>query len=88
MKKSIPQPTIPSAIPTATDAATIYQSLEHRLVYSVGKDNAMATTRDWFYATAYMTRDTIMDILQPTRTRTKRNIPISNIPRRKQNKNR
>ncbi len=61
MKKSIPQPTIPSAIPTATDAATIYQSLEHRLVYSVGKDNAMATTRDWFYATAYMTRDQLIE---------------------------
>jgi starch phosphorylase len=60
MKKSIPQPPIPSNGPTA-DTASVYQSLGHRLVYSVGKDNAMATTRDWFYATAYMTRDQLIE---------------------------
>jgi starch phosphorylase len=38
-------------------AESVRQSLDRRLVYSVGKDNAMATSRDWFYATAYMTRD-------------------------------
>jgi starch phosphorylase len=61
MKKSIPQPPILSAGLAATDAASVYQSLGHRLVYSVGKDNAMATTRDWFYATAYMTRDQLIE---------------------------
>ena len=39
------------------DVASLRQSLEQRLTYSVGKDKAMATPRDWFYATAYMTRD-------------------------------
>jgi starch phosphorylase len=61
MKKSIPQPPIPSVGHAASDAASVYQSLGHRLVYSVGKDNAMATTRDWFYATAYMTRDQLIE---------------------------
>ncbi len=61
MKKSIPQPPIPSAGPASASTASVYQSLGHRLVYSVGKDNAMATTRDWFYATAYMTRDQLIE---------------------------
>jgi starch phosphorylase len=60
MKKSIPQPPIPSIGMVANDAQSVYQSLGHRLVYSVGKDNAMATTRDWFFATAYMTRDQLI----------------------------
>lgn len=61
MKKSIPQPPIPSAGLASSDPNAVYQSLAHRLVYSVGKDNAMATSRDWFYATAYMTRDQLIE---------------------------
>jgi starch phosphorylase len=57
MKKPIPQPPIPSSGVATASAESVRQSLDRRLVYSVGKDNAMATTRDWFYATAYMTRD-------------------------------
>jgi starch phosphorylase len=61
MKKSIPQALLPSVEPTATDTESVQRSLAHRLVYSVGKDNAMATPRDWFYATAYMTRDHLIE---------------------------
>ena len=62
MKKSqIPQPPIPSAGLGDTSQQSVLQSLAHRLVYSVGKDNALATTRDWFYATAYMTRDRLIE---------------------------
>ena len=61
MKKPIAQPPIPSAVWAATGPEAVFQSLSHRLVYSVGKDNAMATPRDWFYATAYMTRDQLIE---------------------------
>ena len=61
MKKSIPQPPIPASGLVAANPEAVFQSLAHRLVYSVGKDNAMATSRDWFYATAYMTRDQLIE---------------------------
>ncbi len=61
MKKPLAQPPIPSAGWAATGPEAMFQSLSHRLVYSVGKDNAMATPRDWFYATAYMTRDQLIE---------------------------
>ncbi|MEK7438972.1 MAG: glycogen/starch/alpha-glucan phosphorylase [Pseudomonadota bacterium] len=37
------------------------QSIARRLAFSVGKDTITATTRDWFYATAYMTRDRLIE---------------------------
>ena len=42
------------------DAASLKRSLGNHLVYSVGKDSITATTRDWFYAAAYMTRDRLI----------------------------
>ena len=59
-KPALPQPPIPAA-GLGADQQSVQQSLEHRLVYSVGKDNAMATPRDWFYATAYTTRDHLIE---------------------------
>ena len=56
--KTLAQPPLPSP---GKDALSVRESLTHRLVYSVGKDNAMATPRDWFYATAYMTRDHLIE---------------------------
>ena len=44
-----------------TDAASVGRSIVNRLVFSVGKDDIMATTRDWFYATAFMTRDRLIE---------------------------
>ena len=43
------------------DAESVHKSIAHRLVFSVGKDAMTATTRDWFYATAYMTRDRLIE---------------------------
>src|SRR6266446_3420714 len=37
------------------------RSLSNRLVYSMGKDPILATTRDWFHATAYATRDRLIE---------------------------
>jgi starch phosphorylase len=43
------------------DAESVHKAIAHRLVFSVGKDAVTATTRDWFYATAYMTRDRLIE---------------------------
>ncbi len=43
------------------DLASVKKSIANRLVFSVGKDEVMATTRDWFYATAFMTRDRLIE---------------------------
>ena len=43
------------------DAESIKESVTNRLIYSVGKDDLTATTRDWFYATAHMTRDRLTE---------------------------
>ena len=37
------------------------RALANRLVYTMGKDPIMATTRDWFHATAYATRDRLIE---------------------------
>jgi len=39
------------------DVASVQRAIANRLVFTVGKDDIMSTTRDWFYATAFMTRD-------------------------------
>ena len=44
-----------------TDVASVGKSVVNRLVFSVGKDDIMATTRDWFHATAFMTRDRLIE---------------------------
>jgi len=42
------------------DVDSLHRSIAHRLVFSVGKDAITATTRDWFHATAFMTRDRLI----------------------------
>ncbi|MFH1603399.1 MAG: glycogen/starch/alpha-glucan phosphorylase, partial [Pseudomonadota bacterium] len=37
------------------------QSISRRLAFSVGKDPITATSRDWFHATAFMTRDRLIE---------------------------
>ena len=43
------------------DVASVKNSIANRLVFSVGKDDVTATARDWFYATAFMTRDRLIE---------------------------
>jgi len=43
------------------DVESVHKAIAHRLVFSVGKDAVTATTRDWFYATAFMTRDRLIE---------------------------
>jgi len=43
------------------DAASVSKSVVNRLVFSVGKDDITATARDWFHATAFMTRDRLIE---------------------------
>ena len=44
-----------------TDVASVSKSIINRLVFSVGKDDITATARDWFHATAFMTRDRLIE---------------------------
>jgi len=43
------------------DVASVHQSIAHHLVFTVGKDVITSTTRDWLYATAFMTRDRLIE---------------------------
>jgi len=43
------------------DPIAVHQPLTGHLVYSVGKDSITATDRDWFFATAYLTRDHLIE---------------------------
>ena len=43
------------------DAGALNQSLSNHLTFTVGKDAVTATDRDWFYATAFMTRDRLIE---------------------------
>jgi len=43
------------------DAVSIMNSLAERLTYAVGKDPITATERDWFFTTAYVVRDHLID---------------------------
>jgi glycogen phosphorylase len=43
------------------DRESLQRSLSNRLVYSMGKDPAMATTRDWFNTTAYTVRERLIE---------------------------
>src|SRR5450755_3442619 len=43
------------------DTASIKDSLSEKLTYAVGKDSITATDRDWFFSSAYMIRDHLID---------------------------
>ncbi len=43
------------------DRRSFRRSLSNRLVYTMGKDPVLATTRDWFNATAYAVRDRLIE---------------------------
>jgi len=44
-----------------SDAASLKDALTNRLIFSVGKDSITATQRDWLYATAFATRDHLIE---------------------------
>ncbi|HQT26571.1 MAG TPA: glycogen/starch/alpha-glucan family phosphorylase, partial [Burkholderiales bacterium] len=43
------------------DATSLRHSLANRLTYTIGKDPATATNRDWFHALAHVVRDRLVD---------------------------
>ena len=62
-------PSVPTSLPSRTldgdligrDPASLRRSVANRLLYSLGKDPASATARDWFHATALAVRDRLME---------------------------
>ncbi|OIQ98411.1 maltodextrin phosphorylase [mine drainage metagenome] len=54
------QTSVPATRAEANDAAGIKQSLMDHLLYSVGKDALLATSRDWFLAAAFTVRDRLI----------------------------
>src|SRR3990172_5033067 len=52
---------VPRGEGPGVDVDSVHRSIAHRLVFSVGKDALTATPRDWFYATAFMTRDLLIE---------------------------
>ncbi len=60
MKKQPLQPLFDGQL-TGVDVTSVRQSIARRLAFSVGKDTITATPRDWFYATAFMTRDRLIE---------------------------
>ena len=48
-----------------TDKDAVKAALLTKLVYNVGKDPSSATPHDWFIATAFVTRDAILDRWMP-----------------------
>ncbi len=54
------QTSAPATRAEANDAAGIKQSLMDHLLYSVGKDALLATSRDWFLAAAFTVRDRLI----------------------------
>jgi starch phosphorylase len=45
----------------AFDSASLKNALSERLTYAVGKDTITATERDWFFTSAYVVRDHLID---------------------------
>jgi starch phosphorylase len=45
----------------AFDATSLRNALSERLTYAVGKDSITATERDWFFTSAYVVRDHLID---------------------------
>ena len=58
---SEPSPPMGGKPVIGTDTIAIDQPLINRLVNWVGKDFITATDRDWFFATAYMTREKLVE---------------------------
>ncbi len=52
---------VPLQRASVNEVAAIKQDLTDHLVYSVGKDPLLATSRDWFLAAAYAVRDRLID---------------------------
>jgi glycogen phosphorylase len=46
---------------TGVDVDSIRRSIARRLAFSVGKDTITATARDWYHATAFVTRDRLIE---------------------------
>ena len=59
MRKQPPQTALPHT--NGRDVASLKDALTNRLIFSVGKDSITATQRDWLYATAYATRDHLIE---------------------------
>ena len=55
------QPLLFDGLLTGVDVDSLRQSIARRLAFSVGKDTITATARDWFHATAFMTRDRLIE---------------------------
>jgi len=56
-----PQPTQLEVDKPALDAQSIKRSLANRLMYSIGKDPLTATERDWFYSSAAVVRERLIE---------------------------
>ena len=56
-----PQPTQLEVDKPALDTTSIKRSLANRLVYSLGKDPITATERDWFYSSAAVVRERLIE---------------------------
>ncbi|MCX7176928.1 MAG: glycogen/starch/alpha-glucan phosphorylase [Proteobacteria bacterium] len=50
-----------NGIHVGLDVASLNKSVANHLTFTVGKDAVTATERDWFYATAFMTRDRLIE---------------------------
>lgn len=61
-----------SSYPRVSLQAELRETIEAKLVYSLGKTKASATPRDWYYATALAIRDRIIDIWVQTKGGAKR----------------
>ena len=60
MSKKLKEPT-PAPVNICSDNVAIRHDVVERVTYRVGKNPAMATSRDWFNATAYVLRDHMVD---------------------------
>lgn len=56
-----PQPTQLEVDKPALDTPSIKRSLANRLMYSIGKDPITATERDWFYTSAAVVRERLIE---------------------------
>ena len=56
-----PQPTQLEVDKPAFDTPSIKRSLANRLMYSIGKDPITATERDWFYTSAAVVRERLIE---------------------------
>ena len=56
-----PQPTQLEVDKPAFDTPSIKRSLANRLMYSIGKDPITATERDWFYSSAAVVRERLIE---------------------------